>query len=405
MAKSAARSKAKRAGWSYSTGERGSNRVRVYERPGFGIWIDYRDGSGTRRRHPLGTDDRTEAKAKADEIAAKFRREAKRQPTEITLSALIESYERDVTPSKVATVQEHDRRTFALFLRQFGANTRPRDLSRREWDAYIAARRSGKLRPATTNPTAKARAGGVRDRVVEQDLNLLNALLNWGTQASDGQGGYLLDRNPLKGLPVPRELSPRRALLTPEQYQAVRKAAADRSSRLECFVVLAWHTGHRAGSLRQLRWSDVDLDGARIHFRGESDKIGLDHWNPLHSEAVAILRRERKQSPRIGDAWIFPAGRDATKPLSGDAIANLWKRIAEAAELPKGQRYGWHSCRRAFANRLRKTPLRDLQDLGGWKTHATLLTVYLRPDEQAQRDALEGESGATATPAREAGAR
>lgn len=370
--------------WSYSTGERGTNRVRVYERPGFGIWIDYRDESGTRRRHPLGTDDRAEAKAKADEIAAKFRRAGKRQPTELTLAALIESYERRVTPGKVATVQSHDRRAFALFLRQFGANRHPRDLSRREWDAYIGARRSGRLRPETSKP------GGVRDRVLEQDLNLLNAVLNWGTQASDGNGGYLLDRNPLKVLPVPRELSPQRALLTPVQYLAMRTAAATRSLRLECFVVLAWHTGHRANSLRQLRWSDVDLNDARIHWRGETDKIGLDHWNPLHPEAVAILRRERARVPAIAHAWIFPAARDTSQPLSRDAIANLWSRVAEMAGLPDGQRYGWHSCRRAFANRLRKTPLRDLQDLGGWKTHETLLRVYLRPDEQAQRDALEG---------------
>ena len=379
---------AKSKHWSYSTGERRLNRVRVYERQGYGIWIDYRDEGGTRRRHPLGTTDRAEAKAQADEIAAKFRRGTKRQPNQLTLAELIDSYEREVTPSKVPTVQEHDRRTFLLFLRQFGAARRPRDLSRREWDAYIAARRSGRLRPG--GKLSGGRRPGVRNRSIEQDLNLLNAMMNWATQVSDGNGGYLLDRNPLKGLPVPHELSPSRALLTFAQYQALRAAAAVRGSRLECFVAMAWHTGHRASSIRRLRWSDVDLEGARIHWRAELDKIGLDHWNPLHSEAVAILRRERSLDLSTADTWIFPATRDPSQPLSGDAIANLWQRIAETAKLPTGQRYGWHSCRRAFANRLRKTPLRDLQDLGGWKTHATLLSVYLRPDEQAQRDALEG---------------
>ena len=44
-------------------------------------------------------------------------------------------------------------------------------------------------------------------------------------------------------------------------------------AREECLVVLAWKTGHRAGSLRQLRWSDVDLEAGRMHFRGENDKI------------------------------------------------------------------------------------------------------------------------------------
>lgn len=33
---------------------------------------------------------------------------------------------------------------------------------------------------------------------------------------------------------------------------------------------------------------------------------------------------------------------------------------------------------------------RDLEDLGGWKSPKTLMDVYLLPDEDAQRGALEG---------------
>jgi hypothetical protein len=83
----------------------------------------------------------------------------------------------------------------------------------------------------------------------------------------------------------------------------------------------------------------VDLEGSRIHWRDEADKIGLDHWNPLHPAAVAILKRERSRSQAIGDAWIFAAAREASKPLSADAVANPWKRLAVKAELPTGQRY------------------------------------------------------------------
>jgi integrase len=50
--------------------------------------------------------------------------------------------------------------------------------------------------------------------------------------------------------------------------------------------------------------------------------------------------------------------------------------------------HGWHSFRRAFANALRDVPLRELKDLGGWKSELTVVAVYLRLDEQAQRTAL-----------------
>ncbi len=158
--------------------------------------------------------------------------------------------------------------------------------------------------------------------------------------------------------------------------------------REECLVVLAWETGHRVGSLRQLRWSDVDLEGGRIHFRRENDRIGHDHWNPLHAEAVAILKRERARASAIGEAWVFPSVRDARKPLRRHTVQRLWQRLAITAKLPSGERYGWHSFRRAFANRYRRPPLRDLQDLGGWKSSATLMKVYLRSDEAAQREVL-----------------
>jgi integrase len=373
--------------WSYRAGAKGENRIRVFERTGAGrkpsIWIDYRDETGARHRQPLNVATRDEAKVRADEIAAQFRREGARHREPLTLGVLFDNYRREVTPTKGKTSREHDARTLLLFARAFGTDRRVETLSRREWDSYIKARRSGALRPAKTKPR---QAGW---RVVEQDLRLLNAVLNWATQVGDGYGGFLLDRNPLSKLPVPKEESPRRAMLTESQYTAIRSAAAAMGPRIECFVVLAWLTGHRAASLRQLRWSDVDLEQGRVHFRRELDKIGLDHWNPLHPEAVAILKRERARTPAIGDAWIFPSPRDMSRPRSNHAMQNIWKRLAAAVKLPTGERYGWHSCRRAFANRLRRAPLRDLQDLGGWKTSATLLGVYLRADESAQREALE----------------
>jgi len=42
----------------------------------------------------------------------------------------------------------------------------------------------------------------------------------------------------------------------------------------------------------------------------------------------------------------------------------------------------------AFANALRDVPLCELKDLGGWKSAATIVRVYLQPDQQVQRTAL-----------------
>jgi hypothetical protein len=60
-------------------------------------------------------------------------------------------------------------------------------------------------------------------------------------------------------------------------------------------------------------------------------------------------------------------------------IASLLRSVRETGE---------QNPRRAFANALRNVPLRELKDLGGWKSERTVIAVYLRPDGQAQRTAL-----------------
>lgn len=155
-------------------------------------------------------------------------------------------------------------------------------------------------------------------------------------------------------------------MLTAAQYENVLNAAATIGPCARLFVVLANETGHRAASIRQLIWSDAELERRAITWRGENDKIGLEHTTPLTDEAAAALARERTRQGAIGDAWVFPALRgDRTKAMSGDAAFNLWKRIAIVAGIPQGERYGWHSLRRKFASELRHVPLKDLGDLGG----------------------------------------
>jgi len=84
----------------------------------------------------------------------------------------------------------------------------------------------------------------------------------------------------------------------------------------------------------------------------------------------------------IGDVWIFPARRgNPGGCLTGDAVCNLWKRLAAAAKVPSGERYGWHALRRQFANELRTTNLKDLTALGGWKSAETVIRVYMKPDQ------------------------
>ena len=380
--------------WSYKAGERGHNRVRVYAWPkqGEGLWIDYRV-DGQRIKKPLGHADRDRAKREADEIAGRWGQDEKARPAVqvLTLRTLLDIYEREVTPQKGKSGRGHDKRTLPLFLKAFGGDRRPETLNVRDWQSYIRRRQSGELAPNNRRKKpGKTGPKTVRPRVIEQNLKLLLAVLNWAERAQHPDGsGYSIDKNPLRGLKLPKEENPRQPMFTPEQCIELRTAAQeDRSSLAERFVMLAWYTGHRSNAIRQLHWSDIDLEAGTIRWRADADKIGYEHRNPLHPELLSFLKQDRARVKAIGEAFVFPAPRDSSKPLPRDTVQKLWNVVAKAASIPRGKGYGWHSFRRAFANALRNVPLRELKDLGGWKSEKTLITVYLQPDEQAQRIAL-----------------
>jgi hypothetical protein len=49
---------------------------------------------------------------------------------------------------------------------------------------------------------------------------------------------------------------------------------------------------------------------------------------------------------------------------------------------------GWHSLRRKFATEMKHAPLKDLAYLGGWKSVATVVDIYQRPDVVTMQRAL-----------------
>ena len=152
-------------------------------------------------------------------------------------------------------------------------------------------------------------------------------------------------------------------------------------------LILAHETGHRIGSIRQLRWSDsIALDVMR--WRKENDKIGLEHDTPLTHPAIRTLQKARAMNP--DGEWMFshPHPDHAGEPCSRFVMPTWWDQAQEKAGLGPIERLGWHSLRRKFANDLRHVPLKDLAQLGGWKDINTIVLCYLSEDMEAMREAL-----------------
>ncbi len=259
--------------WSYSTGERGVNRVRAYEK-GDSAYLEFYErptpsADAVRKRVSLGRCERGHSKLKADELAAALRRLENPQASTLTLHALFYNwYLKEVTPQKSKGKQRHDSTCAEMFCRCFGERRHPRTLNVRDWQKFIRERRVGTLRPLSL---AEKPVKSVSDRQLRYDLKFLMAVLNFATVARDDRDVPLLTHNPLKGLPYPSEDNPRRPMLADDRYQKMREVAGKVHPRYESFFIVVHETGHRAASVRQLLWSDIDLDAKTVKWRSESD--------------------------------------------------------------------------------------------------------------------------------------
>ena len=159
--------------------------------------------------------------------------------------------------------------------------------------------------------------------------------------------------------------------------------------RFRVALVLAHETGHRIGAIRQLRWSDIDMEGKTIRWRAEHEKSGYEHRTPVTAEALAALEEARKRNPVTGHTLVLPSPQDPSRCVGSCQARGWWQKAEALAGLEPKRGRGWHSLRRKFASDLMDQPLKVLCELGGWKEAKTVLQCYQRADEAQLRKALE----------------
>lgn len=367
--------------WTYKTGHRGANRVRVFLHPSGMLFAEYRQ-NGRRIRQSLHHADRERAKRDADELAARLRRPD--QVEALPLGQIFDRYLAEKTITKAYSTQLHDRRAIELFIQVFGAATRADTLTHRDADRFVAERkRWGDLRPRAKPKKGepKAEHHPIGSRIIASDLKTLKAILRWA------EGAGWLYRNPLQNYRVSEEGTPRRPYFTGPQYQALLSVSGSFPWQFRCLIVLAHETGHRLGSILSLRWSDIDFEADRITWRQETDKIGNEHKTPMTNEARTTFADARQRAFGIGNTPVLPSPVNAAEEISRHLARDWLERAQVAAGLPLERGRGFHAFRRQFASELRHIPLRDLCDLGGWKDLNTIFKCYQRPNEDSMRQA------------------
>jgi integrase len=99
----------------------------------------------------------------------------------------------------------------------------------------------------------------------------------------------------------------------PGFFEALEKHGGTRATKIALQLLL--YTFVRPGELSGAPWPEFNLDAAIWKIPASRMKKGVEHWVPLSTEAVALLRELHKLTG--GSDWLFPNVRDPKKPTTG----------------------------------------------------------------------------------------
>lgn len=199
----------------------------------------------------------------------------------------------------------------------------------------------------------------------------LRACLRWHHRI----GGFAPDPSPWFELSAPA--ADARRILTPAEIERLLDALPPRHRPM---IAFAAYTGVRAGELRALTWSDVDLAArtARIdksYYRDRlqhTTKSGKPRTVPLPRHIAEILETWRTECPASSANLVFPGPRGG--PLDLDTFrARAFKPALERAGLPPTIRI--HDLRHTSASLYLHTgaTIREVMEIHGWSQMQTAL--------------------------------
>ncbi len=376
--------------WSLSLGTRGT-RVRLFEMTKGGVF--YRDAfvDGQKKRRSLHTRDRREAERFGKLLLSELL-SGKVKPVAgvVSLGSLWGRFrcESAAWLDNSERSKKDDERSAKVLLAYFRRERDVTTLSENDQIAFQNARLRGGIVLEDGEETKSVRA-----RAVQCDILLLKTMLRWATRIRVGGGERLLSFNPLDGVQVIREKNELRPVATWERFQKTREAIAGfiseakdegvrfRWLKIDLALVLAEATGRRLGSIRQLRWADVDFDSKQIRWRAEADKKGKEWVVPVPDALADELRRARKTLSAIS-GWVFASQKDPEKPMDRHLFDRWLTEAERRAELPKLAGGLWHPYRRKWATERKDLPIVDVMAAGGWTDSGTILRSYQHADHE-----------------------
>lgn len=196
--------------------------------------------------------------------------------------------------------------------------------------------------------TAKA-ADGAANGTINRHLALIRSILRRAMDEWEW-----LDRVPkVRLLPEPKL---RVRYLEQEDF---RRLLVELPEHLASLVVFSLETGLRQSNVKELTWSQVDMERGQAWIHADQAK-GKKAFNvPLSGAALSVIRQQVGKHP----VYVFSFRGKPIRYVNNSA----WKSALKRAGITD---FRWHDLRHTWAtwHRQKDTPLDVLQELGAWKS-------------------------------------
>ena len=294
-------------------------------------WVRFTDPSGRRVRRSTGTVERKAAQEYHDKLAAELWRVQKLgdRPTYRWQDAVTRWLK-----EKAHKASLRDDRMHLRWLHPHLVDMPLQDITRRVVDGLVEKRLAGGVKPATVNRT----------------MEILRAIL----QRAVNEWEWIDKAPKVRTLEEPKR---RVRWLTPQEAEQLISELPEHVAEMARFTLA---TGLRYRNVRDLEWTQVDLERRLAWVHADQAKARRAIAVPLNGSAMGVLERQKgKHSVRV----FTYRGR----PLKRSTKSKGWYAALERAGIKD---FRWHDLRHTWASWhvQNGTPLNVLQELGSWES-------------------------------------
>ena len=189
---------------------------------------------------------------------------------------------------------------------------------------------------------------------VNRYLALIRAILNRAVNEWEW-----LDRAPK--ISLYKEPDGRDRWITPRQ---AKRLLIELPSHLRQMARYTLATGLRQANVSELKWEQIDLEKRTASFKAKEMKNGCALTIPLNSDAMKVLQEQKGKHP----VYVFPYNNSPVMRTTTKA----WYAALQRAGI---ENFTWHDFRHTWASwHIQSgTSLKELQELGGWRTFNMVL--------------------------------